>query len=159
MINTTQHGHSIGVNTSAMASASENDKNKGIKKEESVVIPVIQEQLTVSKELIDTAKVTVRKKVTEETASVNIPLAQEGYRVERVPVNKVVDTPPQVRHEGETMIIPVMREVLVVQKRYEIVEEVHLIKEKTVQQHHQEVVLKKEEVTVQRTPLKNDNQP
>lgn len=142
-----------------MKSALDKHKDKEAQSEEVVVIPVVQEHLTVSKELVDTAKVTVHKKVTEETASLNIPLVQEGYRVERVPLNKVVDAPPQIRHEGDSMIIPVLREVLVVQKRYEIVEEVHLIKEKNVQQHQQDIVLRKEEVTVQRTPLKNDNQP
>jgi uncharacterized protein (TIGR02271 family) len=127
-------------------------------KEEPIIIPVIQEQLTVGKQVIDTAKVTIRKHVTEETTSVNMPLVQEGYRVERVPVNKVVDTVPEVRHEGDNIIIPVLREVVVVQKKYEIIEEVHVIKEKTTTQHQQDIALKKEEITIQRTPLQKDNQ-
>src|SRR6476661_6041401 len=88
------------------------------------VIPVLQEQVTVGKRLVETGKVHISKKVTEDQTTVSIPLMQEAYDVERVPVNQVVDTPPPaLRYEGETAIIPVLREVLVVQKRYEITEE------------------------------------
>ena len=110
-------------------------------------IPVIEEQLRVDKKVVETGKVHVSKKVTEHETSVSVPLMEETYDVERVPVNQVVETPPPpVRYEGDTMIIPVMREVLVVQKHYEIVEEIRLTKQINRQQHTEQVTLKKEEV-------------
>jgi uncharacterized protein (TIGR02271 family) len=117
-----------------------------------IVIPVIQEQVKVDKQSVGTGKVQIRKTITEELADVNIPVIEESYKVEMIPVNKVVDTPPEaVRYEGDTMIIPVLREVVVVQKRYEIVEEVRLTKTKTETEFNQQVRLKKENISIDRT--------
>jgi stress response protein YsnF len=69
-----------------------------------------------------------------------------------------VASPPAVRQEGDTTIIPVLREVLVVEKRYELVEEVHVTKKKTVVPHVQEITLRKEVVEVERKPLQDGNQ-
>ena len=124
------------------------------------VIPVVEEQVTVSKRVIETGKVRISKKVSEQQTSVSIPLVREQYDVERVPVNEVVDTPPAaMRYEGDTTIIPVLREVMVVQKRYEIVEEIRITKRKTETTDTQQVNLRKEEVTIDRSEHdKNSNE-
>lgn len=128
------------------------DGHKAASTEEMVVVPVIKEQLVISKEQIETGKVRIQKRVTEEHVSVNIPVVQEGYHIERRPGNKELLTePPPVRYEGENIIIPVIREVLVVQKHYEVIEEVHVIKTKAETPHQEEVILRKETVEVQRT--------
>jgi uncharacterized protein (TIGR02271 family) len=124
----------------------------GTTPEASRVIPVVQEQVTVSKRVIETGKVRISKKVSEQQTSVSIPLVREQYDVERVPVNEVVDTPPPaMRYEGDTTIIPVLREVMVVQKRYEIVEEIRITKRKTESTDIQQVSLRKEEVFIDRS--------
>jgi uncharacterized protein (TIGR02271 family) len=112
-------------------------------------IPVIEEQLRVEKKVVETGKVHISKKVVENETAVTVPLTEESYHVERVPVNRVVDEAPQaVRYEGDTMIIPVMREVLVVQKRYEIVEEIRLTKKVTQEEHTEQVTLLREQVDI-----------
>lgn len=116
------------------------------------VIPVVEEQVTVSKQVIETGKVLISKKVSEQQTSVSLPLMREQYDVERVPVNEVVDTPPPaMRYEGDTTIIPVLREVMVVQKRYEILEEIRITKRKTESIDTQQVSLRKEEVNIERS--------
>lgn len=116
------------------------------------IIPVIEEHLTVTKEIVETGKVHIRKTVTQEEATINLPLIQEGYQIERTPGKKELLTQyPPIRHEGENMIIPVVREVLVVEKRYEVLEEVRVIKTKTQVPHLQQVTLLKEAVEVTRT--------
>ena len=70
----------------------------------------------------------------------------------RVPVNRFVETAPQVRYEGETMIVPVLREVVVVEKRIELIEELHITKRTIQTQVSQQVTLRTEEVTVERLP-------
>ena len=116
------------------------------------VIPVMQEQVTVGKRMVETGKLRISKKVTEDQTSVSIPLVQEQYDVERVPVNQVVDTPPAaMRYEGDTTIIPVLREVLVVQKRYEIIEEIRITKHRSENTETQNVTLRKEDVQIERT--------
>jgi len=120
------------------------------------ILPVIEEFMVVSKEIVETGKVHISKRVSEEEASINIPLVQEGYRVERVPGKKeLLEHYPATRHEGENMIIPVVREVLVVEKRYEVLEEVHIIKTKTEIPHLQQITLLKETVEVKRTNTKS----
>ena len=117
-----------------------------------IVVPVIEEHVVITKEVVETGKVLIKKRVKEEEAFINIPLIQEGYIVERKPGKKELFTHhPAVRHEGDKMIIPVVREVLVVEKRYEVTEEVHVIKTKTEVPNMQQITLLKEEVQVERT--------
>ena len=126
------------------------------------VIPVLQEQVTVGKRVVETGKVQISKTVTEDQTSVSIPLMREEYDVERIPVNQVVETPPPaLRYEGDTAIIPVLREVLVVQKRYEITEEIRITKRKTETTDTQQVTLRKEEVHIDRrsTDPNRENTP
>lgn len=128
------------------------DQRNASQTENITVIPVTQEFITVSKEVVETGKVHIRKTVTEEEATVNLPLIQEGYQIERRPGSKELLTKyPPIRHEGENMIIPVVREVLIVEKRYEVLEEVHVIKTKTEVPHLQQVTLLKESVDIKRT--------
>lgn len=130
-----------------------NDRNR-----ESKTIPVVEEQLHVDKKVVETGKVHIAKKVVENETSIALPLTSESYNIERVPVNQVVDQPPQaVRYEGDTMIIPVLREVLVVQKRYEVLEEIRITRQVTQEQHTENVTLLKEEVQVNRQRTGDDN--
>jgi uncharacterized protein (TIGR02271 family) len=116
------------------------------------VIPVIEEFAIISKEVVDTGKVRIRKSVTEEQALVNLPVINESYDIERVPVNETRDTPPPaVRYEGEVMIIPVTKEITVIQKRYEVVEELRITRKVTETPMMQEITLMKETVHVDRT--------
>ncbi|MGI8743084.1 MAG: DUF2382 domain-containing protein [Bryobacteraceae bacterium] len=54
------------------------------------------------------------------------PLFREDCDVERVPVKRMLDQPVEIRQEGDTLIIPLMEEVLVVEKRLMLREELHI---------------------------------
>jgi hypothetical protein len=56
------------------------------------------------------------------------PSIQEEVQIERVPGNQLVDEPVAVRCEGDTMIIPVIEEVVVVETRLQLKEEVRVTK-------------------------------
>ena len=80
-----------------------------------------------------------------------MPLNQEEVMVERVTLNQYVDSPPPpVRYEGDTMIIPVLQEVAVVEKRLLLVEELRVTKRQVQKQETQQVSLRQEEVQVTR---------
>lgn len=118
------------------------------------VIPAIQEFLTVNKKVVETGKVFIKRRIEEENANINIPLVNEAYKIERIPVkNQIFDAPPPTRYENENMIIPVIREVAEVIIRYEVIEEVHVIKEKSVVPHLQQITLLKENITIERKDL------
>jgi uncharacterized protein (TIGR02271 family) len=116
-----------------------------------VVIPVIEEQLHIDTQLIETGVVRIIKRVTEDKQSVDLPTKREEVVVDRVAIYQYVDTPPAVRYEGDTTIIPVLREVLVTEKKLLLVEEVRITKHQTIEQNEQEFTLRKEEITVERS--------
>jgi uncharacterized protein (TIGR02271 family) len=72
--------------------------------------------------------------------------------VERVPVGRVVEAAPQVRSEGDTMVVPVLEEVLVVEKRLMLKEEVRITLRRVAETSQQRVTLRSEEVVVERDP-------
>lgn len=115
------------------------------------IIPVIQEQVRVDKKIVETGKIHISKTVQEQETSLNIPLTHDEFEIERVPQNQIFETaPPPVRYEGDTMIIPVLREVLVVEKRYELIEEVRITQRKIQTTDTQQITLRKEQVHVER---------
>ncbi|MEO8854065.1 MAG: DUF2382 domain-containing protein [Ginsengibacter sp.] len=123
--------------------------------EEPIVIPLIKEFLKVDKKIVETGKIHIKKRIVNEEKDINIPLQSESYDIERIPVkNNLFDEPPQVRNEGNKMIIPVVKEVLEIKKRYEVTEEIHVTKTLTVTPHTEKVTLKEEKVSVEREPGK-----
>lgn len=118
----------------------------------SAVIPVIQEQATVSKRVVETGRVRISKHVREYEEILDVPHFQEEVRVERVPVEKFVDEAPVVRTEGDVTIIPVVEERCVMEKRLFVVEELHVRKERRESHNPQTVKVLKEHVEVERLP-------
>ena len=119
-----------------------------------VVIPVIEETVSISKKEIETGIVRAVKTVEEKEETVNLDLLCEEYEIEHVAVNRYFDDElPQKRQEGDTLIIPVLKEVLV--KRVLLIEEIRITKKITHSAEQQKVTLRTETVTVSRTPAGN----
>jgi stress response protein YsnF len=57
-----------------------------------------------------------------------------------------------VRLEGNTTIIPVVEEVVVVEKRLILVEEIHITRDSTVRTEEIPVLLRKEHAAIERQP-------
>ena len=125
------------------------------KNPEELVVPVLKEELEVHKELRKTGTVRVRKTVRELEEVVNESLSSETVDVERVPMDLIVDSPPQVRTEGDVVIIPVVKEELVITKQLRVVEELRLTKRKSVSEYHENVTVRAEEVVVERVDSEN----
>jgi uncharacterized protein (TIGR02271 family) len=115
------------------------------------VIPIIHEELEIGKRKVDTGSgVRIHKSAREEEQTVDVARVEERVEVERVPIDRAVDGPVPVRHVGDTIIVPVVEEVLVVQKQLRLVEELHIRKTRTETHEPQTVRLRKEEATVER---------
>lgn len=116
-----------------------------------IVVPLVAEQLDVQKRQIESGGVRVRKIVREHEETVDEPLLREEVNVERVPINQMVgsDANLGVRYEGETMIVPILEEVLVVEKRLLVKEELRITKQKNTASQPQKVNLRTEEVIVE----------
>lgn len=116
--------------------------------QQAVTIPVIEEHVVVDRKTIETGRVIISKKIEETNETIDIALLRENYSIEHLPVDKLVDEAPSIRYEGEVTIIPVIREVMV--KRILIVEEIRIIKNTTETSEPQQMMLRKEVVTVER---------
>ena len=117
---------------------------------ERLVVPILNEELKISREKVVTGGVRVHKTVQERTETVDQPTFEEKIEVERVTVNQFVDAPPPVRYEGDVMIMPLLEEVLVVEKRLVLREEVRISKHSETVNKPQQIVLRREDVTVER---------
>ncbi len=119
---------------------------------QSATIPVINEQLVVEKEIVETGRVRITKSVNKNEELVNIPVNHEEVNVERVAVNQIIESPPEaIRYEGDTMIIPVLKEVLVIEKKLLLIEELHITKRSVQTNEEQKVTLRQEEINIERS--------
>ena len=126
------------------------DASTGRALDQQVVVPVVQEELVVGKQAVETGRVRLVKTVAERQEVIDEPLMREHVEVERVPVNQVVSGPVAVRYEGDTMIIPVLEEVVVYEKRLVLKEELHVRKVATQERQPETVTLRQEQVAVER---------
>ena len=120
------------------------------KKEDILPLNVLHETANVDKKTVTSGKVIIHKKVHEEEETVAVPVAQEELEIKKVAVNKYVDTVPVARQEGDTMIIPVVKEVVVIEKKLLLIEEVHVTKHILQQTQEQTVPLRREEIEIER---------
>ncbi|TDN36367.1 hypothetical protein A8B98_09530 [Hymenobacter sp. UV11] len=120
-----------------------------------VVLPVVEEQAAIEREVTETGRVRITRQVHETNEEINVPLQHEEVEVERISLNQTLPagaTAPGIRYEGETMIIPVVREVAVVETRLLLVEELRVTKRQVTTQHTESLPLRHEELTVERLP-------
>lgn len=101
--------------------------------------------------MVDTGRVRITKSHHEYEETVNEPLIKEEVEIERIVINQMVEGAlPAIRDEGDTLIIPVFEEVLVVERRIRLKEELHVHRKRVIVHEKQQITLRKEEVTVER---------
>ena len=125
--------------------------------DEPMVVPVLVEELEVQKRSVDTGKVRITKVVHERETTVDEPLWQDDVAITRVPIQRVVEGPVPVREENGTTIISVVEEVLVVEKRWMLREEIHIRQQRIETHQPQRITLRSEEVQVERVPQADEN--
>jgi uncharacterized protein (TIGR02271 family) len=113
-------------------------------------VPVIAEELDVKTRAVSTGAVRVHRRVLEHEELIDMPLLKESLDVRRVVVDREVDGPMPVRKEGETTVIPLVEEVLVVQKKYILREEVHVSKTVHEERHRETVTVRRQEADIEK---------
>ncbi|UOQ72220.1 YsnF/AvaK domain-containing protein [Hymenobacter cellulosilyticus] len=101
--------------------------------------------------MVESGRVRLSKTVHEREEMLEIPLQHEEVLVERVPVNQFVADgapTPGLRYDGDTTIIPVLREVVVT--RLLVVEEIRVTKRTQTTTLTQPIMLRHEEIHVAR---------
>ena len=129
--------------------SSVNDRNA----QDTVTVPVLQEDARVERRVVDTGRgVRIHKSVAEHPCQIDERLAHDEVQVSRVPVDRIValDQAPATRYEGDTLVVPVLEEVLVVERRLRIKEELRITRTRREERHFDTVLLKQEQVSVER---------
>lgn len=114
-----------------------------------IVVPLIAEEISIGKRVVETGGMRVHKTVREDVQTINEPIVREYIEVERVSLDQYVETAPAIRYEGEVMIVPVLEEVVVTEKRLLLREEIRLVKRREEIANVQEVTLRREEINVE----------
>ena len=114
------------------------------------MIPVLAEKLSVERRLVETGRVRATITTKSHEHVIKEDLVHESVEVERIPIGRTVDAYPPVREEGDTTIIPVVEEVLVIERRLFLKEEVHLRRVRVVDTHTATIVTRSQDVVVTR---------
>ena len=119
-------------------------------------IPIVEERLNIGVRRVETGTVQLSKRVVSEEVSQEVPVTYEEVQVEHVAINQYVEVAPEaVRYEGNTTIISVVKEVLVVEKRLMLVEELHISKTQVTSTSTVKEFLRKEEIEISRAETSN----
>ncbi len=117
---------------------------------EDVVVPLAAEEVVVSRQTRQTT-VRVSTRTVERAEHVDVPLTHRRVEIERVSINQVVAAMPVTREVDGVTIVPVVEEVVVVERRLVLKEEIHIRPVIVEDRHMEDVVLRHEEVDVTRT--------
>jgi stress response protein YsnF len=113
-------------------------------------VPIVEEELRVEKYEISRGKVRVRTKTEVSDEVARATLEGESVEVTRVAVGREIETAPAVRTEGDLTVIPVVEEIVIVEKRLVLKEEIHLRRTVTREDVAVPVQLRKQHAVIEK---------
>ena len=134
-----------------MGSRAEADRTRDEASE--TVLPLLAEEVAVTKRVVETGRVQVARITHEREQLIDELLAQQTAEIERVRIGQPVETMPAVREEGDTIVIPIVEEMLVVERRLFLKEEVRVRRVRSTERHRESVTLRHHEAVVTRIPV------
>ncbi len=150
-----QEGASAQVNSPIAGTRQE--REIGGAGDENGVLLVAEERVTVEKRVVDREHVRVRLVTDETTELARVSLRSERLEIERVPVGREVEQAPPMREEGGVTIIPILEEVVVVQKRLVLKEELHIRRIAEQREITEPVNVRRQRAEVERRPAANSD--
>ena len=119
--------------------------------QEQTHIPLLGEEVSVSKKRIVTGQVKISTVTRQHEQLVEALLEHDNVEIERTAVGREVDQAPTVREDGDTLIIPIVEEVVVVERRLVLKEEVRVRRKRETQPYQRRVVVRKQEAVITRS--------
>jgi len=117
------------------------------------VIPLLAEEIAVSKQVVETGRVQIARVTHEREQLIDELLAHETVEIDRTPIGRQVNAMPAIREEGDTVVIPIIEEVLVIERRLLLKEEVRVRRVRSTERHQESVTLRHHEAVVTRLPV------
>jgi uncharacterized protein (TIGR02271 family) len=124
-----------------------------------IAIPLFEEQASIAKRRIVTGNVQVSTVTREREQVIEEVLAREHVEIERTPINKPIEAMPAVREQGDIIVIPIVEETLIIQRRLVLKEEVRVRRVRNNENHRERVLLRWQEAVVTRTPVETLTAP
>src|SRR3954468_4870961 len=112
-------------------------------------LPLAEEQAHLEKRRVVRGRVRVHTEVDVSDEAICEELTADHISVRRVPINRYVETAPGIRTEGELTIIPVLEEVLVVQTKLVLKEEIHIQRTVTTKNVTESVPVRKQRAVIE----------
>lgn len=116
---------------------------------EHVAIPVHEEVLEPRTRDVEVGTVRIRKRVETVPSETAVEAGRDEVSIERVRVDRPVDAVPAPRQEGETLIIPVVEEVLVTETRLVVREEIRITRRRVTERVPVRADLRREVVEIE----------
>ena len=123
---------------------------------ETASLQLVQETASISAESVVTGRVRVSTETDVREEIARATLEGELVDVVRVPVDRPVETMPAIRTEGDVTIVPVVEEVLFVEKRLVLKEEIHIRRRLTREVVEMPVKLRRQRAVVERLAADSD---
>lgn len=123
------------------------------------VIPLVEDVLRVNKRLVETGKVRISLTTERVEEIVRETLRTRHAEIERIPIGREVSEVPQTRQDGDAMIVPVFEEILVIERRFFLKEEIHLRLVDGEQSFEQSVLRRVQRAMVERLPAGSSAPP
>jgi stress response protein YsnF len=93
---------------------------------EDLRIPLHVEEVSVSRREVEKANVQIALITGTREQLVDKELTHVRVEIERVPIGRAIEVVPSISQEGDTTIIPVVEEIVVVERRLVLKEEVRI---------------------------------
>lgn len=131
-----------------------------------VSVPVLKEEVTVGVRKVPRERMRIRRRVVTENRELHTPIWAERVQVEHVPRDVFVDRAPSPRREGDTLVLPIVEEVPVVQTRLLLKEEVRIrvvrersVDRRTIAVRRHEVELEREDINPKTDTETDEGEP
>ena len=113
-------------------------------------LPVVEEELRVGREQVETGAVRVRVRSVQGHEPLRLDMVSELVDVERVPVGQPVAQRREPWHDGETLVVPVYEEKVVLQRTLVLKEEVRLRRRQERRTEDRVAVVRRDTVVTER---------
>ena len=123
------------------------------------VVPLYTEEMSVSKRVVPKSRVQVSRVTRQQEQLVDELLGREHVEIDRTAIDKPIDAMPSVREEGDTIIVPVVEEVLIIERLLVLKEEVRIRRIREEERHQEHITIRKQEAIVTRSPKDEEQQP
>jgi uncharacterized protein (TIGR02271 family) len=111
----------------------EDDLLEPVEPVDHITLQLHEEVLEPVRREVERGVVRIHKRVETVPSTINVEATHEEVAIERVPVDRQVETAPEPWQDGDTTVIPIIEEILVVEKRLVVKEEVRITRRRVTE--------------------------